>query len=69
MIRLICSKCNKAHYLKNINDFSACDCGSTLTPAVCELINNAALSIIEANAKLENHSDSGLCGKFNIDFI
>lgn len=69
MIRLICSECNTAHYLNDINEFTACECGNTLTPAVCELIQNAAMSITEANTKLLNHSDSGLCGKFNVDYI
>ena len=69
MIRLICSDCHKAHYLNSINDFSKCDCGNDLTNAVRELIENADMTIREANAKLDNHSASGLCGSFKIDFI
>lgn len=68
MVILTCNSCGKVHKLGSINDFTACDCGATISNSIRELIPEVENRVLEIRTELCRHANSGLCGSFNIEF-
>lgn len=68
MVILTCNSCGKVHKLGSINDFTACDCGATISNSIRELIPEVEYRVVEIRHDLSQHAREGICGSFNIKF-